>query len=228
MDSAGKRASSRSLIHSRRWFSVQHTLLERRIGRIADAARVARPVSSIYFGFPGGLTNLRPLGPVSLTCSIGAFLNLDEMRHVRRLGVEAAGRQDFQFRVIKRFAIAGREHARQDRDVALRLLRLRQRSHNKHHCGRGQSASQHEVFSIQSNLPHGVKTPLNQEYEPSCMGCRFSPSRHFGTRKQARPARTFTFAQVDVLRRRSHDDHRGSGRQRQKSRFSARGSAGCS
>ena len=40
----------------------------------------------------------------------GVFLDLDEMRNIGRLGVEAAGRQDLQLGVVERLAIAGCVH----------------------------------------------------------------------------------------------------------------------
>src|SRR5215475_4141695 len=53
------------------------------------------------------------------------FLDLDVMRNVRRLGVEAARGQDFQVGWIKFFSIASCERARQDRDLAKVWMRVR-------------------------------------------------------------------------------------------------------
>src|SRR5712672_1426059 len=53
------------------------------------------------------------------------FLDLDVMRNIRRLGVEAARGQDFQVGWIKFFSIASCERARQDRDLAKVWMRVR-------------------------------------------------------------------------------------------------------
>jgi len=53
------------------------------------------------------------------------FLDLDVMWNVGRLGVEAAGREDFQVGGIKLFSIASCERPRQDRDLAKIWMRVR-------------------------------------------------------------------------------------------------------
>jgi hypothetical protein len=64
------------------------------------------------------IDKLAPAGAGAAHLQDGVFLDLDEMRHIGGLGVEAAGWQDFQLGTVKRFSVAGCVHTRHDGDLA--------------------------------------------------------------------------------------------------------------
>src|SRR5262245_24931396 len=66
-----------------------------------------------------------PAGAGAAHLQDGVFFDLDVMRYIGRLGVEAASWQDLQLGAVEGLPVAGSEHARQDGDVTGIRMRVR-------------------------------------------------------------------------------------------------------
>src|SRR6185369_13273666 len=71
----------------------------------------------LFWSF-GQIDKLAPAGTHTAHLQDSVFLDLDIVRNIGRLGVEATGRQCLQPCVVKGFSVAGCEHAGQDGDLA--------------------------------------------------------------------------------------------------------------
>src|SRR5262249_37067095 len=89
------------------------------------------------------------------------LLDLDVVRNIGRLGVEASGRQDLQLGIVKTLSVAGCVHARQDGDFPRVRMGVRSnlealREFVTHRVGPGRGRITDEVKLLQSRRRQGT------------------------------------------------------------------------